>query len=402
MAEPGINIPGDGYGAEPERLASLGSRWQRPVLRSTIDLNPYIDACHARGLKVVGIVARESLGGAVLTPKWSISDWLQSLVAPKSSLPEIETSPLTMEFRDAAQFYANRYAGKLDLLQIGNESDHISPSSWSMDHDELNELLYQFNVWFPEETLIVGPGLVSGDATWVRGIDQSLIDLCAVHGYGQRPWGEPSDWPWLPGNFGRIGDLLQRYADELEPGINLAATEIGLSTTEVTHEQQAEYTEEIMRAFITWKANPRPGGHKAPILELACLFSLGDWMVPEFGIFDAAGNPKPAAAAYTRVAGPVPPPEPKPPDPPKPPEPPMPEPVTIPEQSYRAWWTALRPNAEYNPGNGFETYWRSHMGELGPTLDDHEFSDGGYQWRTFQSGALRWSSDKGVELVLKP
>jgi hypothetical protein len=126
---------------------------------------------------------------------------------------------------------------------------------------------------------------------------------------------------------------------------------------------------------------------------LACLFCIGDWMVPEFGVFDADGRAKPAAIAYTRTVGAIGPP---------PPKPPEPQPMTIPEQSYRAWWTAVRHDADYNPAFEIETYWREHMGELGPTLDDHEYSDGGYQWRTFQSGALRWSSGAGVEMVLKP
>lgn len=348
----GVNGTGDGEVAT-DSLRFIGSGWQRLVLLERFELNPYIDACHAAGIKLLWVVARESIGN--------------------------------MSYSQAARFYADRYGDLLDVLQIGNESDHVSPSSWSMSHDELNNLLFAFNQEFPRTT-IIGPGLVSGDSTWVRGIDLALIDGLSVHPYGQRPGGSAEEWSELPGNFGDVNDLLDRYRDE-SGGMSLWVTEVGVSTTEVSREFQARYCGAMMS---TLKARSD--------VDVAFWFCLGDWMVPEFGLFDAEGRPKPAAATFTQVAGELPPLPPE----PKPPEPPMPEPVTIPEQSYRAWWTAVRHDADYNPGSGFETYWREHMGELGPTLDDHEFSDSGYQWRTFQSGALRWSSDKGVEMVLKP
>jgi hypothetical protein len=350
----GVNGTGDGE-ITTDSLRGIGASWQRLVLLERFDLRPYIDACHASGIKLLWVVARESIGD--------------------------------MSYSQAARFYADRYGDLLDGLQIGNESDHVSPSSWSMSHDDLNNLLFAFNQEFPRTT-IIGPGLVSGDPSFVRGMDLSLLDGIAVHPYGQRP-GDNDDWSELPGNFGDVNNLLDRYSAEAG-GLPLWITEVGVSTTEVSRGFQAVYCQDMLTTL-----------YRRDDVAGAFWFCLGDWMVPEFGIFDAAGNPKPSAAGFTYAAGPMPPLPPEPPEPPTP-KPPEPQPMTIPEQSYRAWWTAARPDAEYSHENGFETYWREHMGELGPTLDDHEYSDGGYQWRTFQSGALRWSPSAGVELVLRP
>ena len=57
---PGINLPADTRIA-PESAAELGVHWVRVVLLTSVDLTDWMHACHAQGLSVLGVIARESL-----------------------------------------------------------------------------------------------------------------------------------------------------------------------------------------------------------------------------------------------------------------------------------------------------------------------------------------------------
>lgn len=208
----GINFPAD-MRLSPGFAQLLGARWIRVVLLPHVDLTEWIQEAHRRGLKVLGVIARESLD------------------------PNFEA------FAYTAAMYAERYGSTLDAIQGGNEADHESPSSWTMEQGQLNNLLFAINQHFPETT-IVGPGLVSGNPHYLDAVDLDLIDYVAVHGYGTRP-SNIGDWSELPGNFGTIGELLDRYRYH---GKNFWLTEIGLSTHEVSEEFQARYLEEWFKA----------------------------------------------------------------------------------------------------------------------------------------------------------
>ncbi len=288
----GINGTGDGE-ISPESIAGINSDWERLVLLPHFDLREYIARCHARGIKALGLIARESLSIPLPSERWPYEQWLSSLGSAHSLTGvAVSRSDGVMSYNDAASFYADRYGDVLDAWQIGNESDHVSPSSWTLSHSELNWLLLEFRQRL-ERAFIVGPGLVSGDAEWARGIDLRLINALAVHGYGQRPYGSDHDWDGLPGNFGVITELFDRYASVIQGSKSIWATEFGLSTTETSELMQARYIGETVKTLNEYMSSR--GG-------VAFAFCMGDWMVPEFGLYRADGTPKAAAYAFRQAS----------------------------------------------------------------------------------------------------
>lgn len=253
MGQQGLNFPAD-MRLAPQFGHMLKAQWLRVVLKPEYDLTPWIADAHRLGLNVLGVVARESI---------------------------TDGDPF-IEWADA---YHERYGDSLEAIQCGNESDHESPSSWTMTPAELNDLLAAFNARF-QDTTIVGPGMVSGDPHYLDAVDLDLLDGIAVHPYGQRP--DNGDWSELPGNFGAVGRLLDSYRYH---GKDIWVTEIGVSTTECSPEFQARYCEAMLKALSLRKDVP-----------VVCWFASDDLMVPEFGLFDVNGKPKPAAAAFMRVA----------------------------------------------------------------------------------------------------
>ncbi len=150
----GANIPARGE-VPPGEVATIGAKWARMVALPDYDATDYMWALQARGVRVLLVFARESFAG--------FATWEQ-----------------------AAFVYAGRYAPHADAIQVGNEPDHVSDSSWTLSHQDLNKLLRTFRAAWPK-TQLVGPGLVSGQATWVAGIDLSLVEGIAVHPYAKQP-----------------------------------------------------------------------------------------------------------------------------------------------------------------------------------------------------------------------
>lgn len=248
----GLNFPADGR-VNPQFGALLGAKWLRVVLKPDVDLTDWIARTHARGIQVLGLIARESLSGS---------------------------------YNDTAQMYSDRYGNSLDALQCGNEADHESPSSWTMTPDDLNSLLAAFNMHFGLAE-IVGPGLVSGHPEYLDNVDLDLLDGIAVHPYGQRP-NNVEDWAELPGNFGSVAGLLDSYRYHEKP---IWVTEVGVSTKECTEAFQARYCEAILKSLSLRSDVPA-----------AFWFCADDQMVPEFGLYGYHDNPKPSAAAFMRAA----------------------------------------------------------------------------------------------------
>ena len=210
----GLNGPAD-MRLAPKFYQLLGARWIRVVLLPDVDLTPWIAEAHRLGLKVLGVIARESF--------WNAD---------------------AANYHDAMAVYAERYGSTLDAIQGGNESDHESPSSWTMPQDDLNDLLGAINAQFPTGQ-IVGPGMASGDPHYLDAVDLDLVDAIAVHPYGQRP-DNLQDWSETPGNFGVVSQLLDSYRYH---GKRLWVTEWGVSTDQVTEEFQARYVEAMMKAL---------------------------------------------------------------------------------------------------------------------------------------------------------
>lgn len=70
-------------------------------------------------------------------------------------------------------------------LQIGNEPDQESDSSWTMEPADLAHILNYARYLWPHATLI-GPGLVSGNPSYWGDV-MAEPDAIAVHPYGARP-----------------------------------------------------------------------------------------------------------------------------------------------------------------------------------------------------------------------
>jgi hypothetical protein len=249
----GLNAPADAR-LSAQFFDFNKSHWTRAVLKPEYDLTPWIDEHHRLGMSVLGVIARESQTGS---------------------------------YEETAAFYRDRYGDALEALQVGNEADHESPSSWHMEPWELNELLAAFRQHFPDTT-IVGPGLVSGVPSYLDNVDLAMVDAIAVHPYGQRP-DNVDDWSELPGNFGTVGALLDSYRPYGKP---IWVTEVGLSTTECSPEFQARYCYAMLSTLNLRRDVP-----------VAMWFCADDAMVPEFGLYDSNGSPKPSAAAFMRAAG---------------------------------------------------------------------------------------------------
>lgn len=195
MASIGINIARDGS-SSPDLVRSLGCTWVRIVAMPDVDLTGYFGHCRALGLQIMLVLARESGG-------------------------------------DYAA-YQRRYGTLIDALQVGNEPDIDSPSSWTMSPVELASLGRSARQIF--WTLpIVAAGLASGQPDWLTGMDLGWADALAFHPYGKRP---SPDWPSPDWGTGFLGDLVDGYATIGKP---LIVSEIGLSTDEVSEELQAEY-----------------------------------------------------------------------------------------------------------------------------------------------------------------
>ena len=90
--------------------------------------------------------------------------------------------------------------------QIGNEADHKSPSSWTMDEGRFSALLRHARAAMPYAYLIAG-AMVSGNPEYLDGCDLGPVDAIAIHGYGQRPDG----YRGVTWGFGWLHDLYARY-----------------------------------------------------------------------------------------------------------------------------------------------------------------------------------------------
>lgn len=150
----GVNVdPRHGYDAAEIRAS--GAEWVRCVLLPNDELGRgWLAEAHAAGLKVLGVIARESL-----------TDW--------------ELTWRTAQYTERAKLFRAEYGGQLDALQVGNEPDLDSPNSWTMRSDFLEQLLFAFRRVFDDQ-LLIGPGLASGQP---YAYSPGLVDVWAVHAY---------------------------------------------------------------------------------------------------------------------------------------------------------------------------------------------------------------------------
>jgi hypothetical protein len=141
MSSIGLNVARDGR-HDPALIRGLGATWIRIVALPDLDLSDYFRRCRSAGLKILLVLARESGG-------------------------------------DYAALAA-RYATLVDAWQVGNEADHVSPSSWTMQPSELAALGRSARAILPRPHVLVCAGMASGHPEWMAGMDLSWADAVAV------------------------------------------------------------------------------------------------------------------------------------------------------------------------------------------------------------------------------
>ena len=163
-----VSVPSSGR-TRAANIAAAGFTWVRSVAFHTAATRRWIDACHVHNVRVLLVVARESLNG----PGGIESAW------------------------DYADYNA-------DAWQIGNEADHLSASSWTLGGEQLSDLGRLWRAALPSATLVCA-GMVSGHPEYLDGVDLAPFDAIAVHPYGRHPVGF-RDW-----GFGPVRDLVGQY-----------------------------------------------------------------------------------------------------------------------------------------------------------------------------------------------
>ncbi len=233
----GINTAGRAE-YTPAALAGLGATWTRCVAYPDFDLSPWIAQLHQRGMKALLTLPRESLGDD--PERWG----------------------------QAIEEHRARYAAVgVDAWQLGNEPDGDGPSSWTMTHERLNRLLLIGRRTLGKDALLIGPGLVTGQPSWLDGVDLAQVDAVAVHPYGKNPgaWWRGPAW-----GSGEVLPLLEAYA---RYGKRLWITEYGFS--DLTEQLQAEYYGVLTTTLLTCE-----------LVDAAMPFCYEQAMVRGFGLVD--------------------------------------------------------------------------------------------------------------------
>lgn len=243
MGSIGMNVSRDGR-HDPALIRSLGATWVRIVATPEHDLTEYFRRCRDAGLQILLVLARESGG-------------------------------------DYAQF-ATRYATMVSCVQVGNEPDLVSPSSWSMSQVELAALGKAVRAIFPRPFPLVCAGLASGHPSWLDGMDLSWADAAACQPY-LKDAPNPGDLEDLPD----VDALVRAYRDKT--GLPVLVTEWGWWS-----DQEPRASEET-RDMVGWAG-------KTDLCEVFFWFCADDAMVPPFGLLDADGREKPRARAFREQA----------------------------------------------------------------------------------------------------
>jgi hypothetical protein len=176
--------------------------------------------------------------------------------------------------------YTRLYGSLVDVVQIGNEPDLASPSSWTMAQGDLAALGRAARMAFPRPMPLACAGLASGHPEWLAGVDLSWADAIAFHPY-LKDAPNPTDIEDLPD----VDGLVDGYAAY---GLPLLITEWGW-----WDDREPRASEEV-RDMVGWAA--RTGD-----IEAFFYFCASDGMVPPFGLL-ANGKEKPAAGAFREQA----------------------------------------------------------------------------------------------------
>lgn len=249
MTTLGINVRADGY-HRADWIRMTGATAARVVLKREYDLRRWAADCRERGVSLLWVYARES------------GDGFDS---------ELE----------AIQFYARWYAGLMDAVQVGNEPDLESPSSWTLSPAELSDLGWTARYVMPDTPLVCA-GLASGQPGWLADVDLRWCNALGIHLYAKDA-PNPDDVEDLP-------DVTATASAYAAYGLPLWMTEWGWWT-----DDEARGGEET-RDMLAW-------AQTSGLLERYFHFCADDTMVPPFGLYRADGSRKPAGDEFLRAAG---------------------------------------------------------------------------------------------------
>ena len=238
MAACGLNIPANGS-VSPQQITALGATWVRIVATPEYDLTAYFTTLRTAGIRVLLVLARESGG----------------------------------DYR----LYRDLYSTRVDAWQIGNEPDGEGESSWSMTPHEWASLGRSVRALMPT-ALIVGGGLVSGQPSWLTGVDISWADALSFHPYAKNAIRDDD----LPDIF----ELLEDYKRFGKP---LIISEWGW-WSDVEHRAVAEVDHTTLWAAETSE------------IEAFFYFCHSDRMVTPFGLLRADDTWKDRAYAFRDAA----------------------------------------------------------------------------------------------------
>lgn len=244
----------------PRQLEAAGCNSVRIVAEAGVE--EYVNSCLDAGLDVLPDLARESFPPY----QWPDLDWEMA--------PEI-----------VARYLVSMPGIK--KLQVGNEPDHRSPSSWTMaptEYARLVRIVRDVAAKLGRRLLIYSAGHASGDAGagYLEAAGcAGLIDVVCVHVYGRSP--DPG-WTGPGASFGYVMDLLAKYR---RYGKRLAVTEYGARSDEVGEHEQARYLGAMARRLL------------AEGVE-SYLFAWGD-DVGGYGLHRHDGSQKPAYPAVSEV-----------------------------------------------------------------------------------------------------
>jgi hypothetical protein len=228
-------------------VAESGAKWVRVVLLPHEDYGRLFDYMHAQELKILGVIARESLMGDTL------EGW-----------------------RWAARHYKSKYGHVLDAIQVGNEPDLKSPSSWTKSAVACSQMCAIFkDAGF---NLIVGPGLGSGQPQWLEDFNTETVDVIAFHPYGKWPTNEPVMGDW---GYGPVMEHVMLYGSY---GLPLWVTEYGCKDYELK-KLTPKYISDMTSVLLD-------------NVEEAMIFAWSDKMEKGFGLHDEDDNRKPAFDAW--------------------------------------------------------------------------------------------------------
>lgn len=138
---------------------------------------------------------------------------------------------------------AEKYHGLIDIVTNGNEVDGSGNQSSTMPHERCNRIMEISRYYWGDDQLLSAPSLITGDPSWYERFDFTHCNLIDCHWYGI--WSPevmvPSNVPF----YGTLDETMDAFVEVAKRRagrfIPIISTESGLSTNQVSPENQALY-----------------------------------------------------------------------------------------------------------------------------------------------------------------